>query len=86
MLADRHSMVAWSGRTDPETDSARWHQRIRALAEASAYGLSAFARRLGLAGHGGGGRRGGNREANETAAAGWLRSTAGFLVQPADAN
>ena len=32
MLADRHSMAAWSGRTDPETDSARWHQRIQALA------------------------------------------------------
>jgi len=40
MLADRHSMAAWSGRTDPETDSARWHQRIRALAEDSQPGLA----------------------------------------------
>jgi len=30
MLADRHSMAAWSGRIDPEADSARWHQRIQA--------------------------------------------------------
>jgi formiminoglutamase len=40
MLADCHSMAAWSGRTDPETDSARWHQRIQALAEDSQPGLA----------------------------------------------
>ncbi|UQY35844.1 formimidoylglutamase [Pseudomonas fulva] len=40
MLADRHSMAAWSGRTDPEADSARWHQRIQPLAEDSQPGLA----------------------------------------------
>ena len=40
MLADRHSMAAWSGRIDPEADSARWHQRIQALAEDSQPGLA----------------------------------------------
>ena len=40
MHADRHCMSAWTGRTDPEADSARWHQRIRALSEASEPGLA----------------------------------------------
>lgn len=39
MLADRHSMEVWGGRIDPEADSARWHQRIQALAEGGASGL-----------------------------------------------
>ncbi|SNS27712.1 formimidoylglutamase [Pseudomonas segetis] len=32
MTVDRHSMQLWVGRTDPETDSPRWHQRIQPLA------------------------------------------------------
>jgi formiminoglutamase len=33
-------MGAWTGRTDPEPDSPRWHQRIRALAGDSQPGLA----------------------------------------------
>ncbi len=40
MLADRFSLDAWTGRTDPEPDSPRWHQRIQALAEGSDPGLA----------------------------------------------
>lgn len=40
MLADRFSLDAWTGRTDPEPDSPRWHQRIQPLAEASEPGLA----------------------------------------------
>ena len=40
MLADRFSLDAWTGRTDPEPDSPRWHQRIQALAEGSEPGLA----------------------------------------------
>jgi formiminoglutamase len=40
MNVDRHSMDAWSGRVDPEPDSARWHQRIQALAADSQPGLA----------------------------------------------
>ncbi|RMH81902.1 formimidoylglutamase [Pseudomonas sp. AOB-7] len=40
MHADRHSMEAWGGRTDPEPDSPRWHQRIRALGRDSQPGLA----------------------------------------------
>jgi len=40
MHADRHSMEAWSGRTDPEPDSPRWHQRIRGLSGDSQPGLA----------------------------------------------
>jgi formiminoglutamase len=40
MHADRHSMQAWQGRIDPESDSARWHQRIQPLAEDSQPGLA----------------------------------------------
>ncbi|MFI8480707.1 formimidoylglutamase [Pseudomonas sp. NPDC078700] len=31
MTVDRHSMQLWAGRTDPEEDSPRWHQRIQPL-------------------------------------------------------
>lgn len=31
-------MTAWQGRTDPEPDSERWHQRIRPLADGDARG------------------------------------------------
>lgn len=40
MLADRHSMEAWHGRTDPEPDSPRWHQSVQALGEGSEPGLA----------------------------------------------
>lgn len=40
MHADRHSMEAWGGRIDPEPDSSRWHQRIRALSGDSQPGLA----------------------------------------------
>lgn len=40
MLADRFSLDVWTGRTDPEPDSPRWHQRIQALAEGSEPGLA----------------------------------------------
>ena len=40
MHADRHSMACWTGRIDPEPDSPRWHQRIRALSEDSQPGLA----------------------------------------------
>lgn len=29
MRADRRDMTVWSGRTDPEPDTERWHQRIQ---------------------------------------------------------
>lgn len=31
MHADRFTMAPWTGRVDPEPDSARWHQRIQPL-------------------------------------------------------
>ncbi|HSX70282.1 MAG TPA: formimidoylglutamase [Pseudomonas sp.] len=40
MLADRFSLDAWTGRTDPEADSPRWHQRIQPLGEAGEPGLA----------------------------------------------
>ncbi|MEO4049201.1 formimidoylglutamase [Pseudomonas sp. CAU 1711] len=40
MLADRISLDVWTGRTDPEPDSPRWHQRIQPLAEACEPGLA----------------------------------------------
>ena len=40
MHADCHSMAYWTGRVDPEPDSPRWHQRIRALSEDSPPGLA----------------------------------------------
>ena len=40
MLADRQTMDVWSGRIDPEADSARWHQRVQTLAEGGEPGLA----------------------------------------------
>jgi formiminoglutamase len=40
MLGDRFSMDIWTGRVDPEPDSARWHQRIQPLTAQSPAGLS----------------------------------------------
>ena len=40
MLADRFSMQVWSGRIDPELDSARWHQRIQPFMAAQEPGLA----------------------------------------------
>lgn len=40
MHVDRHSMDVWTGRTDPETDSPRWHQRIQPLATDSMPGVA----------------------------------------------
>ncbi|WP_339511604.1 formimidoylglutamase [Pseudomonas sp. RL_15y_Pfl2_60] len=40
MTVDRHSMQLWAGRTDPEADSPRWHQRIQALTTAAQPGVA----------------------------------------------
>lgn len=32
MIGDRLSMAVWQGRTDPEPDTLRWHQCVKALA------------------------------------------------------
>ncbi len=40
MHADRHSMQVWAGRTDPEPDSPRWHQRIQPLSAESQPGVA----------------------------------------------
>lgn len=40
MRVDQFCMDAWTGRVDPEADSARWHQRVQPLAEANRPGLA----------------------------------------------
>ncbi|MDH1263127.1 formimidoylglutamase [Pseudomonas sp. GD03944] len=40
MGVDRHDMSCWQGRTDPEPDSARWHQRIQPLHSDSPPGVA----------------------------------------------
>ncbi len=40
MSADRSTMSCWSGRIDPEPDSLRWHQCVRALDDAGAPGVA----------------------------------------------
>lgn len=40
MSADRLTMAAWTGRVDPEPDSARWHQIIRPLDAAAPPGIA----------------------------------------------
>lgn len=40
MPVDQFCMDAWTGRVDPEADSARWHQRVQPLADASQPGLA----------------------------------------------
>lgn len=40
MRVDQFCMGAWTGRVDPEADSARWHQRVQPLAEANQPGLA----------------------------------------------
>lgn len=42
MHADRFSMDCWTGRTDPEPDSPRWHQRIQPLQADSPAGVALF--------------------------------------------
>ncbi|NQD81335.1 formimidoylglutamase [Pseudomonas sp. CrR14] len=40
MRVDQFCMDVWTGRVDPEADSARWHQRVQPLADASQPGLA----------------------------------------------
>lgn len=39
-MANAIDMTAWQGRTDPEPDGIRWHQRVKALTDGAAPGIT----------------------------------------------